>query len=69
MKTCESCYREHNGRGRFCAQCNNPGRVSERKRAGERMNGSQLASHLELADQAARADETGWPFEDDDDRE
>lgn len=67
MNTCENCGREHNGRSKLlCAQCNNPGALNDRKRLGERTNNSQRAGHLELADQAARADTEGWPYDDED---
>lgn len=66
MKTCEVCGREHGGRGRWCPQCNNPGKVPSRQ-PGRKQFSSERAGALEMADMAARAEREGWAYEDDDD--
>lgn len=67
MRTCESCFREHNGRGRMCPQCNNPGRVRLPKNDPRKENDRERVSHMDLADQQAAANESGWFYEDEDD--
>ena len=67
MRTCECCYREHSGRGRLCAQCNNPGKVSMPKSDHRKQNDRDRASHLDMADGVAKQHDDGWYYDDDDD--
>lgn len=65
MRTCECCFREHTGEGRMCAQCNNPGRVRLPKRDSRKENDRGRVEHLDMADGAARSDDDGWFYDDD----
>jgi len=65
MKTCPNCYREHNGLGMFCAQCNNPKPIKGRQ--DRTQTSMQHAAHMEHADWLARNEDVGWPYDDDDD--
>lgn len=67
MRTCEACFREHNGRGRMCPACNNPGRVRLPKNDHRKENDRDRVGHLDLADHQAAADEEGWYYADDED--
>lgn len=66
MKTCEVCGREHGGRGKWCAQCNNPKSVPGRQ-PGRKHLSSDKAGAMELVDMEARANRDGWAYEDEDD--
>lgn len=69
MKTCNACFREHSGKGYLCAACNNPGRVRLPKNDPRKENDRERVEHMELADQAAAANDSGWFYDDDEDEQ